>query len=348
MSYFNQLCNHIETDVYRKNSFGNQLKSISKSLIYLLIIFAIAAIPPSFILTKNKVVSWWGERQVRITLEKNTKTVDRLKAPADVRTSELKKKLASDEISNKIKDQAERQMQTAAGILKNAIKSNLNNREDKELKLVVQAISTYIAELDRIQKEVSDNMAIESAIEEHRELYTQFVEEQKTYRENYELVSKIDKTKFIVVESKSSPSKRVAHLSLEKIKEQINDLAERISKYKDSNLYSAEIIEDYKKRKKMEPTKYKVVINTTPPNARVAITNIKQKFANGMSLPSGKYDFKVSAPGYEPDSFSIQLKNNLAQHISLTKRSQTQPPEPLKQKEATSPKETNFFKSIFQ
>jgi len=60
-------------------------------------------------------------------------------------------------------------------------------------------------------------------------------------------------------------------------------------------------IEEYKHR-----GTYKVFMNVTPEDARVKITNIKPRFENGMYLAPGRYDFEISRPGYEIQSFYIE------------------------------------------
>ncbi len=52
-------------------------------------------------------------------------------------------------------------------------------------------------------------------------------------------------------------------------------------------------------RVKLEPKSYPLYIETEPEDAQITLWNIKPKYSPGMTLPLGKYDVEVSAPGYQ-------------------------------------------------
>ncbi|HMT92066.1 SUMF1/EgtB/PvdO family nonheme iron enzyme [uncultured Thiothrix sp.] len=52
---------------------------------------------------------------------------------------------------------------------------------------------------------------------------------------------------------------------------------------------------------------YPLTINTVPANAKVSIRNIEPKYRDGMHLPSGPYQVRVEAAGYETEDKWVEL-----------------------------------------
>lgn len=52
---------------------------------------------------------------------------------------------------------------------------------------------------------------------------------------------------------------------------------------------------------------YPLTINTVPANAKVSIRNIEPKYRDGMRLPSGPYQVRVEAAGYETEDKWVEL-----------------------------------------
>ncbi len=58
-----------------------------------------------------------------------------------------------------------------------------------------------------------------------------------------------------------------------------------------------------------------LTINTNVTNANIAVMNIKPKYHAGMRLPAGRYDIKVSAPGYTSVRQDVYLSENNTQFL---------------------------------
>jgi predicted secreted protein len=67
------------------------------------------------------------------------------------------------------------------------------------------------------------------------------------------------------------------------------------------------------------PTHFSIKINPTPYDAKVTITNINQKYYDGIKLQKGNYDIEVSKEGYLTKKGTISLKNNIDINIALDK-----------------------------
>jgi len=79
-----------------------------------------------------------------------------------------------------------------------------------------------------------------------------------------------------------------------------------------------------------QPATFPLTIKTTPSDATVMITNIKPKYQAGMALVAGRYQLKVSAPGYEtfrgyadlsassPHTYTVTLKKKKISRIKNT------------------------------
>ncbi len=56
--------------------------------------------------------------------------------------------------------------------------------------------------------------------------------------------------------------------------------------------------------------KARLYVKATPPDARIRVMNIEQRFSQGMELSAGAYELLVAAPGYDSYRESIVLKND--------------------------------------
>ncbi len=65
--------------------------------------------------------------------------------------------------------------------------------------------------------------------------------------------------------------------------------------------------------------KFSLTISTNPRNAKVQITNIKQRYHAGIKLRKGTYKIKISKKGYKSKKFTIKLEHNLYKPVKLTK-----------------------------
>ncbi|MCB5162597.1 hypothetical protein [Marinomonas algarum] len=61
-------------------------------------------------------------------------------------------------------------------------------------------------------------------------------------------------------------------------------------------------------------------IDVYPPESKIMVMNIKPKYRQGMLLPKGSYDIKISKQGYYNKRLWIQHKDNLPHVIKLEKR----------------------------
>ncbi|MEA2090769.1 MAG: caspase family protein [Campylobacterota bacterium] len=66
-------------------------------------------------------------------------------------------------------------------------------------------------------------------------------------------------------------------------------------------------------------TKFSLTISTTPSDAKVSITNIKPRYRDGIKLKSGKYNIKVSKPGYKIKKGEINLQTDMDIVVNLQK-----------------------------
>lgn len=55
------------------------------------------------------------------------------------------------------------------------------------------------------------------------------------------------------------------------------------------------------------PTEFKLTVNTQPPQATVRIKNTPAVYRAGMSLPAGKYDLEIAAPGFQATHTTADL-----------------------------------------
>ncbi|MEG3768799.1 hypothetical protein V5298_20085, partial [Alteromonas sp. 14N.309.X.WAT.G.H12] len=59
-----------------------------------------------------------------------------------------------------------------------------------------------------------------------------------------------------------------------------------------------------------EKAEYPFILDVQPTRAKVMIMNIAPKYKKGMLLPQGKYDIKVSLPGYKSKRVWINHTND--------------------------------------
>jgi hypothetical protein len=64
-------------------------------------------------------------------------------------------------------------------------------------------------------------------------------------------------------------------------------------------------------------SEFSLTVNTTPADAKVAITNINPVYHDGIMLKRGKYTVKVSKDGYYSKTGNIDLQNDMNINISL-------------------------------
>ena len=92
------------------------------------------------------------------------------------------------------------------------------------------------------------------------------------------------------------------------------------------------------------PTKYSLTIRAVPKDAKVMITNIKQKYRKGMKLEEGVYKLKVAKDGYITKVGKITLRKNTRVVVTLEKKrkdiviKQQEPKKQIKPKKRTKQK----------
>jgi len=72
-------------------------------------------------------------------------------------------------------------------------------------------------------------------------------------------------------------------------------------------------------QKNEKPNTFSLEINPTPSDAKIIITNRREKYRHGMYLKSGKYIIKVSKNGFLTKKLTINLRDNIYTNVKLEK-----------------------------
>ena len=63
---------------------------------------------------------------------------------------------------------------------------------------------------------------------------------------------------------------------------------------------------------------HSLLIETTPKDAKIILLNSKKNYRPNIALPEGLYQIRVSKRGYEPHSFSVELKKDRKMKVELS------------------------------
>jgi TolB-like protein len=79
----------------------------------------------------------------------------------------------------------------------------------------------------------------------------------------------------------------------------------------------------------VKPTEYRLMVRTTPSNARVRLVNSSFTYRPGVSLPPGNYVVEVSGRGYETQQKSVRIADgNVTESITLERVATVTTPTP--------------------
>ena len=197
---------------------------------------------------------------------------------------------------------------------------NTQAKKDTELKKLREE---KMARLQK-DKEKQDQLAKDSEAKKNAELKQKREEKRKQNKIAKDAEAKIERELQKLKNEQTKNDAELKQLRAEKqarlAKEKERVKQESALKIEAEKIHKENELRKVKAKKETEKkAKYSLTIVANPHNAKVQITNIKQRYHTGIKLKKGSYKIKISKKGYRNKEFSINLKHNIYKHVKLVK-----------------------------